>query len=493
MKLSRKKLAAFALTVAYAVISTASAAPVYAEENGAVSKNQGDFAFNSVLEEYFCKRENDFDGTNAISAQGINLIEQSEEIAAEEMRPMLISKMEEKLNIMVVSAETSYSVSQSRTEGNTVYLDVYEWTNVDYTGESGLIDTMGYGVDHEMVLEKDGTGYSIASDVYDEGPLTCMSSSLSTEEFAELMSTDYSVSAIAEDEYENTEAGSVERTVSGYNPYKAAEYANNYVNPNAHNSDDDTSFYNLNEFFYNEGADCTNYVSQCLYAGGVPMRNIGNSNTGWWYDRHSAAVFSGSWITAPYNFNYFSASHTSYSNISNSSYVIPGNPVYYDWQNSTDGDNDIDHAAICVGYNSSGVPIVNSHTNDYYHAPWDYGYPNTRHYTVKITNDDVLNTPSVAAVLKYDEVYYAKLDNTTDVDCFAFKATANKTYTFLTTGNTNTYGKLCSSNGTVLATDDNSSNLNNFSLSYNLVSGKTYYIYVSSPTHEQGFYGLEVF
>lgn len=166
--------------------------------------------------------------------------------------------------------------------------------------------------------------------------------------------------------------------------------------------------------------------------------------------------------------------------------------MYYDWQNSTDDDNDIDHAAICVGYNSSGVPIVNSHTYSYYHAPWNYAGTITKYHTVKITNDDVLNTPSVAAELKYDNVYYAKLDNPTDVDCFAFKATANKTYTFLTTGNTNTYGKLCSSNGTVLATDDNSSNLNNFSLSYNLVSGRTYYIYVSSLNHAQGFYGLEV-
>lgn len=58
------------------------------------------------------------------------------------------------------------------------------------------------------------------------------------------MSVDCSVSAIAEEEYENTEAGSVERTVSGYNPYKAAEYANKWVNPTAYNSDDDTDYYN---------------------------------------------------------------------------------------------------------------------------------------------------------------------------------------------------------------------------------------------------------
>lgn len=56
------------------------------------------------------------------------------------------------------------------------------------------------------------------------------------------MSVDCSVSAIAEEEYENTEAGSVERTVSGYNPYKAAEYANKWVNPTAYNSDDDTDY-----------------------------------------------------------------------------------------------------------------------------------------------------------------------------------------------------------------------------------------------------------
>lgn len=58
--------------------------------------------------------------------------------------------------------------------------------------------------------------------------------------------------------------------------------------------------------------------------------------------------------------------------------------MYYDWQNSNDYDDDYDHATICVGYNSRGVPIVNSHSEDYYHVKWNYAYPKTNYGTIKL-------------------------------------------------------------------------------------------------------------
>lgn len=470
-------------------ITIAASLPIYAEESMAPSEICADFSFDSVLKEYFEKREDHFSQAEQASVQGIANLQQNSEITAEEMRLLLISKMEEKMDFKVVSAKTSYSVSKTQNEGSTVYLDVYEWTDVDYVGESGLTDTFGYGVDHKMTLEKNGSEYKLISDTYDEGPLTGMSSELSNKEFKQLMSADYSILSDLGDESENAQTNSVERTVSGYNPYEAANYADKWVYPNANGGQgDNTGYYNTSQYATNYGADCANYVSQCMYAGGVKMDSTSNSS-GWWYDRQD--LWSTVWFTADPHFKYFADKHISYKNLSSSadsSNIIPGNPVYHD----ANSDGTINHATICVGYDSSGVPIVNSHSDDYFHVRWNYGGSTTKYGTVMITGDDVLGTASGAAALTLNQAYYAKLDNTSDTDCFKFTPSKTATYTFKTTGNTNTYGILKNASGTTLASDDNSGSSYNFSISYMLTAGSTYYIYVSSVYPIEGFYGLIV-
>jgi glucan-binding YG repeat protein len=49
--------------------------------------------------------------------------------------------------------------------------------------------------------------------------------------------------------------------------------------------------------------------------------------------------------------------------------VSVGNPVYYDWN----GNGTYDHTALCVGKNSSGMPVVDGHTSNVYHVPWSMG------------------------------------------------------------------------------------------------------------------------
>ncbi|MEM1506501.1 amidase domain-containing protein, partial [Domibacillus sp. 8LH] len=41
--------------------------------------------------------------------------------------------------------------------------------------------------------------------------------------------------------------------------------------------------------------DCTNYISQCLLAGGAPMRGAPVRERGWWYNQDS---WSFSWAVA---------------------------------------------------------------------------------------------------------------------------------------------------------------------------------------------------
>ncbi|MDT2192932.1 amidase domain-containing protein [Paenibacillus larvae] len=46
--------------------------------------------------------------------------------------------------------------------------------------------------------------------------------------------------------------------------------------------------------------DCTNYVSQCLFAGGAPMNYTGKRESGWWYSgmEGSRELWSYSWAVA---------------------------------------------------------------------------------------------------------------------------------------------------------------------------------------------------
>ena len=71
------------------------------------------------------------------------------------------------------------------------------------------------------------------------------------------------------------------KIIMEYNREEAVKYALKWAmsaNPEFHH-------------FGDEGGDCTNYVSQCLYAGGAPMNYSAN---GWYYK--SGTVYSESWV-----------------------------------------------------------------------------------------------------------------------------------------------------------------------------------------------------
>lgn len=129
---------------------------------------------------------------------------------------------------------------------------------------------------------------------------------------------------------------------SGYNADKAIAYANKYW-----------KHYNHRYTEY-RGLDCANFVSQCLNAGGMPQED------GWFPN-------SLSWINVPAHIRHFKE-YGAFLTASNSN-VRRGNPVYYDWH----GDGVYDHTTLCVGTNSSGMPVVDGHTTNVFHVPWRMG------------------------------------------------------------------------------------------------------------------------
>lgn len=113
--------------------------------------------------------------------------------------------------------------------------------------------------------------------------------------------------------------------------------------------------------------DCTNYISQCLYAGGAPMRGALVRDQGWWYQGDN---WSFSWAVAHSLRWYLSGSTQGLQGkeVDNPEALIPGDVICYDFQ----GDGRWDHNTIVVAKDINGMPLVNAHTNNSRNRYWTY-------------------------------------------------------------------------------------------------------------------------
>ncbi len=156
----------------------------------------------------------------------------------------------------------------------------------------------------------------------------------------------------------------------------ALEYANKYCG-DAPGCGNDMRYnpryqdYNLN------GGDCTNWISQVLHAGGFPMTPT------WRYDWDTQEG-TAAWSNAG-NLAAFLQSSGHATEFARGTYqamteptaewpdgaietLIPGDLISYKQKGR------IVHTAVVVGYDPKGVVLTNTHTNDRYQVPWDFGW-----------------------------------------------------------------------------------------------------------------------
>lgn len=325
--------------------------------------------WSTVLQAYADKRESNFLGEKKAKASSIfgrktpEIINTDSIAMDEEKRQECIEEMEERLNISIVDAKTTALVKNVVEDGTKVTVDLYEWTFYDYidlAGDGTTTDVSGFGVDHTVVLEMGEEGYKVISDTYDEGELTGMASSDFQDEGAAMS-----------EPVTNTEATYQAYPLS-YDPKKATAYADKYVNPDIKGGIDGSYYNPAYKNFNDVGGDCTNFVSQCLYAGGLSMTDE------WFYK--SGTNYSSTWTFSRYNFTYMSEVGKAIWDPSAED-IYMGSPVYY----RSAGGSNISHTTICVGTNSAGTPIVNSHNKDYYHVRWNYWGDSANYYTVQMT------------------------------------------------------------------------------------------------------------
>jgi hypothetical protein len=118
--------------------------------------------------------------------------------------------------------------------------------------------------------------------------------------------------------------------------------------------------------------DCSNFVSQCLRAGGAPMSRAGRRDVGWWYVGRQGGreLWSYSWAVANSLCHYLSASRSGLRAeiVDDPLLLTIGDVICYDWN----GTGKFQHSTIVAATAADGMPLVNAHTVESYHRYWDY-------------------------------------------------------------------------------------------------------------------------
>ncbi|WP_236838911.1 amidase domain-containing protein [Caldalkalibacillus salinus] len=141
-----------------------------------------------------------------------------------------------------------------------------------------------------------------------------------------------------------------------YDREKAVAYAHRWWN-------------DYNPQFRSFEVDCTNYISQCLWAGHAPMKYSSDRAKGWWY-RFEPVNWSFSWSVA-HSLRWYlpnSQSGLRGREVTSADQLRPGDVICYDF----DGDGRWQHTTIVVAKDGAGEPLVNAHTSNSQNRYWDY-------------------------------------------------------------------------------------------------------------------------
>lgn len=153
-----------------------------------------------------------------------------------------------------------------------------------------------------------------------------------------------------------------------YNRQAAVDYANRW-------------WHESNPAFERLAVNCTNYVSQCLYAGHAAMHYTWRRNSGWWYrgyGAHHEELWSYSWTVAHALFVYLTRAGATSGlrarRMKHAHELQLGDLILFDW----DGDARMNHSTIVTGFDAAGQPLVNANTGSSKARTWT-SYPEAKH------------------------------------------------------------------------------------------------------------------
>ncbi|MFC4075857.1 amidase domain-containing protein [Salinithrix halophila] len=244
-----------------------------------------------------------------------------------------IREQQEKRQIRPVKGETRVRVlREERDEDGSILMHVSAHQRFFYLMEEGMCEQEEIN-GFQLRLAEGSEGWSIAE---------CR--------LAEEMDTDRSkVWSFYQPLREGEAAG------TGYNRMQAVQYAETWWN-------------GANPRYRKFTDDCTNFISQCLHAGGIPMDFSRRRDSGWWY-RGSRENWSYSWTVAHSLVNWLTKGRTARARqVEDPRQLTPGDVICYDWE----GDGRWQHNTIVTALDPAGMPLVNAHTVNSRHRYWDY-------------------------------------------------------------------------------------------------------------------------
>jgi hypothetical protein len=165
-----------------------------------------------------------------------------------------------------------------------------------------------------------------------------------------------------------------ERVSYEYNRLNAVKYAETWWN----------SYNSRYSKFTN---DCTNFISQCLHAGGAPMTGYPNRSKGWWMQNNS---WTYSWTVA-HSFRWYLPNARvglRAVEVNRADELKLGDIICYDFE----GDGRFNHTTIVTAKDADGMPLVNAHTTNSRKRYWAYedstAYtPNIKYIFLQIVDD----------------------------------------------------------------------------------------------------------
>ncbi|PZE20655.1 hypothetical protein CBW46_012465 [Paenibacillus xerothermodurans] len=277
----------------------------------------------------------------------------------------------ERRNIEFVHAGSEIHITQFKRQADRIKLSLTQSLKLSYVYKNGAREPQHFGVGtrHTLTLKQlDGQWYVLKewySDPLEEDPKLIPTWLHAQDHVRIPMPLAYPASASRPVKYDRA---------------KAVRYADKYAGL-AWGAGNGHKYNSKYKDYSGRGGDCTNFSSQIV---GDPHEGAGLRMTPtWFYSRNEGG--STAWIRTDSFKNYLLYQghgalirRGKYVDIMKSSSrfpkgafaeMKPGDFVGYELKQG-----DIDHFSIIVGFDANGYPLVNSHSADRYHVPWDLGW-----------------------------------------------------------------------------------------------------------------------
>lgn len=370
------------------ILSTQSTSFVLAKPNNSTSPED-------LAQEFLCAKMNSLVSKNV---DAIDKYYYSKSLNSQKYK--LFTKQELLQDYLISYASNDYEIKKvspkvqiifSTINGDTATVEAILKTDIYWNSSNALgKPIVGRKAEkHILSLYYENNNWKIVADQY----LTSRgnSDSFINEDFSRLIDTTEKLKIEAKDTLNRTKRSKPSRLTFGIdeNVVQNRVAASTSYNRNAAYNWALTYWDNPSKEFVNlgdqkwEGGDCTNFVSQCLRAGGANNDKTGSYQ--WFYDSDNS--YSWTWSTATglnyillgnYKANEFGPKGTEkvitgdveYSSFIGQ-YMKLGDIIQYQWKPT----KKITHSAIIVGmlFNSSKEryePVIAEHTNNSWYTPW---------------------------------------------------------------------------------------------------------------------------